>query len=89
VKWTPTEDQLAQTAHIAIAAMLVFGTSYLFNCSPLWGVLVVAAWVAVKDFVFDLWVEQSTVRAELRDAVFYAVGALVALALCLAAGKFG
>lgn len=81
--WNPSPDQLAQTAHCFLAATLVFGVPYLFNCNPLWGGLAVVCWAVPKDLIVDMLVENTTLRAELRD-----VAAGVALAVCWAFGKF-
>jgi hypothetical protein len=99
--WIPSNNLLAAISHVAIAVAIAFSMSYLFNVSPWWTVIPVAAWIAVKEFVFDLMYvsvtlpvfgvvsigEGDTFADSCVDAAWYCVGWLASIGACYLAGK--
>jgi hypothetical protein len=83
--WDPTENQLAQTSHFAIASTVVLAACRL-GLPPWAGFLLTLAWAVPKEFGFDLVVEQDSFVDSLEDFVWYALGAVVAVAFCRLTG---
>lgn len=72
-KWMPSNDLIAQLAHVGwgIAVPLIF---YRFHL-PLVGIFGLWAYAALKEFVFDKYVEGQTFDDNIKDFAFYALGA--------------
>lgn len=85
--WEPSNNLLAQITHLFIASTITFGFPYLCGVSPWWTGPMVLGWIVVKEFGFDLVVEQAGVESGIYDASFYILGWAVSIGLCAATGK--
>jgi hypothetical protein len=84
-KWTPSAEFLAQAGYAALGALFVLAPVAWSNqvAWGLWGGLTGFAYMGVKDFTFDLWIEQASVSEGWRDFAYLAGGVLAAGATLL------
>jgi hypothetical protein len=81
----PSLDTVAQSAHVWFAGWTVFVFHLWTN--PWWGVLAVAIFAAIKEFLYDQKYESPAVRgSNWKDFGFYQVGSVLT-ALLLQAVK--
>jgi hypothetical protein len=81
MSWEPSVNLIAQTAHFLGAATLVLLAARLG--SPWWGqALAVLGWAVPKEWLFDLLVEQDTVKGSGRDFLWYMIGGLASILVC-------
>lgn len=81
--WMPSANVDAQTAHVFAGAYIVLAASEWRNSLVAWAML--AAWIAVKEYGFDLIEEGDSVKSSTIDACWYVVGGLLGTVtyLCL------
>lgn len=78
--WMPSAASIAATCHFFIASTLVLLT-FLCGVHSEWCMLPVVVWALPKEFIFDLIVEQDTVKDSITDFFWYMVGGLATCAL--------
>lgn len=82
--WVPSFNLVAQMSHLFAAAAIVFGARLLFRWPLLWGFAAVLLWAALKEFLFDVWVELDTwTNCWLDFGVYMLGGALAVLAVLI------
>lgn len=76
--WYPSEEVDAQMAHVGwgIAFVLLV---HVWGGGLLLGLLVVLAWATLKEFVFDIVIEQDSWASSAVDFAFYCVGAAMGM----------
>lgn len=83
--WFPSGNLIAGLSHFAWGALVVLAFA-LFG--HLWiGLGAMAAFAAIKEFVFDALVEGQTTKDNLTDFVEYAGGFVLALVLWFVSHK--
>ncbi len=75
--WMPSANVDAQAAHVGWGAFAVLFFGLLWGPFWAWGIL--AAFVCLKEFVFDLVVEKDSLADGWMDAAFYNVGGLLGM----------
>jgi hypothetical protein len=84
--WYPSAEFCAQSSHVGWGAFAVLTTALWWG-API-ALLALVAFVAVKEFGFDLVVERDAVLESCLDAGFWMVGAVLGLtAFLLLGGK--
>ncbi len=79
IPWHPNEEFLAQAGHFLLGGWMVFFgfiIGHIYVCTGL-----VLAYMVIKEFTFDLWVEKNDIKTGFRDLAFLVGG--VALAWCV------
>jgi hypothetical protein len=72
-EWSPGPKTILQTLHICAGCAIVLASVSLgFGW---WSTVIAGGWIVLKEGVFDLVIERSSVQDELIDAAFYVVGA--------------
>jgi len=71
--WTPSPDLILQMCHIGWGMAIVLASASLG--AGYWSIVVVGAWIILKEGVFDIFIEKSSVNDELVDSCFYLIGA--------------
>ena len=79
--WMPSPDFIAQAAHFGWGCLIVVAFS-LFR-GMVYGFFGVLAYAAVKEFVFDKYIEQQKFGDNLKDFAFWVAGACTGVALII------
>ena len=81
-RWYPSSLVDAQSAHIAWGAVIMLVT-HLYGFNLWWCFGFLTLWIVVKEYVFDLIIEQDSLEYSTIDAALYVVGAILALLVIL------
>lgn len=76
MKWTPSDAQIVQMSHFAIAWCIV-ATLRFHRFAPLTAMLVALLWALFKEFTFDLIIEHDSLENSIRDFAWYMGGVAV------------
>jgi hypothetical protein len=77
--WYPSAWLDSQLAHFFAGAFLVLALALKLRLWWAWGLLL--AWIAVKEWVFDILVEKDTALSSAVDSALYVVGGLLGTAV--------
>ena len=75
VEWYPSANLDAQLSHTGWGAFIVLAASLAWG--PLVAWLILLFWIGIKEFGFDLVIEQDTILASVIDSSFYILGGLI------------
>ncbi len=84
--WAPSVDQVTQLCHFALGLVFLFAPAAVFG-RTLWcaagGFFAALVFAALKEFVFDIRVEEDSWANSFEDFRFYALGAYTGLFVSL------
>lgn len=90
-KWYPSPEFLAQAGHVLLGIVAVIWPAALWGgwIAPAVGTGAVVAYMLIKEFTFDIWIEGDDKATGWKDFIYLMIGSFAAWASLVGFGRVG